>query len=90
MVLAELGHKITNAIRKMVDSTVVDEEVLAAMLKEICAALLESDVNVKLVQQLRTNIKYVFCMSWRCLISFSMVSALASFFLTHIKGCYRF
>jgi signal recognition particle subunit SRP54 len=27
------------------------------MLKEICKALLESDVNVKLVQQLRKNIK---------------------------------
>ncbi len=59
MVLAELGHKITNAIRKMANSDVVDEEVLTAMLKDICAALLESDVNVRLVQQLRTNIKSV-------------------------------
>ncbi len=59
MVLAELGSKITSAIRKMTNSSVVDEEVLTAMLKEICAALLESDVNVKLVLQLRANIKLV-------------------------------
>ena len=57
MVLAELGGKITSALRKMANATVVDEEVLTGMLKEICAALLEADVNVKLVQQLRTNIK---------------------------------
>lgn len=27
------------------------------MLKEICAALLESDINVRLVKQLRENVK---------------------------------
>jgi signal recognition particle subunit SRP54 len=31
--------------------------VLDALVKEICAALLQSDVNVMLVQKLRTNIK---------------------------------
>ncbi len=59
MVLAELGNRITGALRKMTESAVVDPEVLDAMLKEICAALLESDVNVKLVLQMRTNIKCV-------------------------------
>ena len=34
-------------------------QVLNAMLKEICAALLEADVNVQLVKRLRENIKYV-------------------------------
>ena len=29
------------------------------MLKEICAALLESDVNIRLVKQLRENVKSV-------------------------------
>jgi len=29
------------------------------MLKEVCAALLEADVNIKLVKQLRENVKYV-------------------------------
>lgn len=32
-------------------------QVLDAMLKEICTALLESDVNVKLVASLRTKVK---------------------------------
>lgn len=29
------------------------------MLKEVCAALLEADVNIKLVKQLRENVKSV-------------------------------
>ena len=33
-------------------------QVLQAMLKEICAALLEADVNVKLVGRLRQNVRY--------------------------------
>ena len=32
-------------------------QVLDALLKEVCAALLESDVNVKLVSQLRQKVK---------------------------------
>ena len=34
-------------------------QVLNAMLKEICAALLESDVNIRLVKQLRENVRSV-------------------------------
>ena len=34
-------------------ATVIDEEVLNSMLKEICAALLEADVNIMLVKRLR-------------------------------------
>jgi len=57
MVLAELGSKITAALRTMTMSTVIDEKVLDEMLKEIVAALLSADVNVLLVSQLRNNIK---------------------------------
>lgn len=32
-------------------------QVLNAMLKEVCTALLEADVNIKLVKQLRENVK---------------------------------
>ena len=32
------------------------------MLKEICTALLEADVNVKLVGKLRQNVRYVLCL----------------------------
>lgn len=36
---------------------VAHPQVLDALLKEVCAALLESDVNVKLVSQLRQKVK---------------------------------
>ena len=32
-------------------------QVLGAMLKEVCAALLEADVNVQLVKRLRENVR---------------------------------
>ncbi len=57
MVLGELGAKISGALRKMRNAVVIDEDVLDEMLKEICYALLSSDVNVKLVKQLRENIR---------------------------------
>jgi len=57
MVLADLGRKITTALRSLSNATVINEEVLEAMLKEICTALLEADVNVKLVGRLRKNVR---------------------------------
>lgn len=57
MVLGELGSKITNAIRSMSQTNVVDEAVLETLLKEIGNALLASDVNFKMVVELRKNIK---------------------------------
>jgi len=57
MVLAELGNRISNALRQMADRTVIDQQALDDMLKEICNALVSSDVNVKLVMELRKNIK---------------------------------
>ncbi|XP_013392362.1 signal recognition particle 54 kDa protein [Lingula anatina] len=59
MVLADLGRKITNALRSISNATVINEEVLNSMLKEICTALLEADVNIKLVKQLRENVRAV-------------------------------
>lgn len=75
MVLADLGRKITSAIRSLNSATVINEEVsafsthprlysqyiclkaLENMLKEIARALIEADVNVRLVKNLRDNIK---------------------------------
>lgn len=57
MVLNELGGKISAALKALTSQKVVDEKALEALLKEVCAALLQSDVNVKLVQELRKNIK---------------------------------
>nr|CAD7445245.1 unnamed protein product [Timema bartmani] len=69
MVLADLGRKITSALRSLSNATVINEEVLNAMivvprsynamLKEICAALLEADVNIRLVKKLRENVRAV-------------------------------
>lgn len=57
MVLNELGNRITTALAAMSREMVIDEAVLDACLKEICSALLQSDVNVRLVAGLRNNIK---------------------------------
>ncbi|CAL1704695.1 unnamed protein product [Somion occarium] len=57
MVLADLGRKLNAALSSLNRAPVVDEKVLDALLKEVCAALLESDVNVKLVSSLRQKVK---------------------------------
>ena len=57
MVLEQLGKRINSALRSLSTATLVDEQLLDQVLKEICAALLESDVNVRLVQAVRKNIK---------------------------------
>ncbi|XP_012273510.1 signal recognition particle 54 kDa protein [Orussus abietinus] len=59
MVLADLGRKITSALRSLSNATVINEEVLNSMLKEICAALLEADVNIRLVKNLRESVRSV-------------------------------
>jgi signal recognition particle subunit SRP54 len=57
MVLAELGNKITNALRQMNTATVIDEAAVDSMLKEIGNALVLADVNVPMVARLKANIK---------------------------------
>ncbi|KAF8651469.1 hypothetical protein AX16_004768 [Volvariella volvacea WC 439] len=57
MVLADLGRKLNAALSSLSRAPIVDEKVLDATLKEITAALLESDVNVKLVASLRQKVK---------------------------------
>ena len=57
MVLAELGQRLTTALRRLNTSTVVDDEVVTAILSDISRSLLESDVNVRIVVALRNTIK---------------------------------
>lgn len=58
MVLQQLGSRINAAFRDYVDrANRFDEKALDAVLKEICSALLSSDVNVKLVAKLRERVK---------------------------------
>jgi signal recognition particle subunit SRP54 len=57
MVLADLSSRITTAIRSLGKQAIVDDEQIEACLKDIATALLQSDVNVKLVMNLRTSIR---------------------------------
>ncbi|KMU83225.1 signal recognition particle 54 kDa protein [Coccidioides immitis H538.4] len=57
MVLQDLGRRINAAVSDLTRSNDLDEKVFDSMLKEICAALLSADVNVRLVQNLRKSIK---------------------------------
>eukprot|EP01098_Paradermamoeba_levis_P010183 TRINITY_DN4278_c0_g1_i1.p1 TRINITY_DN4278_c0_g1~~TRINITY_DN4278_c0_g1_i1.p1 ORF type:complete len:485 (-),score=171.84 TRINITY_DN4278_c0_g1_i1:53-1507(-) len=57
MVLADLGTKLTTALRNLTNHTLIDQEAIDEMLKEIGNALIASDVNVRLVLNLRKNIK---------------------------------
>ncbi|KAK6637096.1 Signal recognition particle [Polyplax serrata] len=59
MVLADLGRKITSALHSLSKASVINEDVLNSMLKEICTALLEADVNIRLVKKLRENVRAV-------------------------------
>jgi len=62
MVLAELGGKLRESLRKLHggggnSASIVTQNDLNALLGEITRALIEADVNVKLVMQLRDNVK---------------------------------
>lgn len=50
MVLADLGSKLTAALHKMQRSTVIDDVVIKQMLKEFAMALMQADVDIRLVQ----------------------------------------
>ncbi|KAH8916798.1 SRP54-domain-containing protein [Atractiella rhizophila] len=57
MVLSDLGRKISTSLNSLLSNPIIDEKSLDASLKEIASALLTADVNVKLVQRLRTRVK---------------------------------
>lgn len=57
MVLAELGQKIGNALKKLNQATVVDDKVINEILTDIASALLSADVNIKYVAKLRDSVK---------------------------------
>ncbi|KAK9274366.1 hypothetical protein L1049_019180 [Liquidambar formosana] len=57
MVLAQLGESISQAIHEMSNATIVDEKVLNDCLNEIARALLQADVQFKLVRDMVSNVK---------------------------------
>ncbi|GKB41482.1 signal recognition particle 54 kDa protein 2 [Tanacetum coccineum] len=59
MVLQELGGSISRALQQMSNATIIDEKVLNECLNEITRALLQSDVQFKLVRDMQSNIKKI-------------------------------
>lgn len=57
MVLTELGSRISDALSKLVNRTVVDQKALDDLVDDIVRALMESDVNIMLISRLRNNIR---------------------------------
>jgi len=57
MVLDGLSNSISNAIKKVLKAPIVDEKVVKELVRDIQRALLQSDVNVKLVFELSKNIE---------------------------------
>ncbi|CAL5444125.1 unnamed protein product [Camellia sinensis] len=59
MVLAQLGESVSRALQQMSNATIIDEKVLNECLNEITRALLQADVQFKLVRDMQTNIKKI-------------------------------
>lgn len=57
MVLDKLGDSLKNSLQKLANSVFVNDQVLNDLIKDIQRALLQSDVNVKLVFSLTNSIK---------------------------------
>lgn len=57
MVLQDLGRRINAAVTDLTRSQTLDEKAFDGMIKEISNALVEADVNIKLVSTLRKSIK---------------------------------
>ena len=57
MVLADLGAKITAALKKINSKTTIDQTTLNELLTDIASALLASDVNIHYINKLRNAVK---------------------------------
>ncbi len=57
MVLEKLGSSLYDAIRKVIRAPVVDAELIKELIRDFQRALLQADVNVKLVMELSQNIE---------------------------------
>jgi len=57
MVLGSLGQKLTQSLQKLNARTIIDDEAIDTYLKELATALIEADVNVRFVSELRNKIR---------------------------------
>ncbi|PKL67193.1 MAG: signal recognition particle protein [Methanobacteriales archaeon HGW-Methanobacteriales-1] len=55
--LGNLGKNLTNTMKKLAGMSIIDEEVVKEVVKEIQRALIQSDVNIKLVLKLSKSIE---------------------------------
>ncbi|NYB51723.1 MAG: signal recognition particle protein [Methanobacteriaceae archaeon] len=55
--LGDLGKNLTKTMKKLAGMTIIDEEVVKEVIKEIQRALIQSDVNIKLVLNLSKTIE---------------------------------
>jgi signal recognition particle subunit SRP54 len=56
MVLTSLSNKLSSALQRLSRSNEVDDELIKQSLNTIVGALLEADVNIKLVAELKKNV----------------------------------
>ncbi|NPE29638.1 signal recognition particle protein Srp19, partial [Methanococcoides sp. SA1] len=57
MVMDKLGSSLQDALKKLVGAGRIDERTVTEVVKDIQRALLQADVNVKLVMQMSSHIK---------------------------------
>ena len=57
MVLEKLGDSLQGALKKLIGAGRIDERTVNEVIKDIQRALLQADVNVKLVMEMSTKIK---------------------------------
>lgn len=57
MVLTELGVQITEAFRKLQAASVADDKVIDDCLQEVLRALILSDINIRYLKDIKSNIK---------------------------------
>ena len=55
--LGDLGKNLTKTMKKLAGMTIIDEEVVKEVVKDIQRALIQSDVNIKLVLKLSKTIE---------------------------------
>ncbi|WP_409200178.1 signal recognition particle protein Srp54 [Methanobrevibacter sp. DSM 116169] len=55
--LGSLGENLTNTMKKLVGMTVIDKKTIKEVVKDIQRALIQSDVNIKLVMELSKKIE---------------------------------
>lgn len=58
MVLGNLSRSLSTAFNRLKNETIVNEEIIERTLSDICRALIEADVNIHLVKQLRENVRW--------------------------------